>query len=362
MERLERSCAKYWGFCRPRAGPGPDPAYPGGPNQASRVVLEVGIDVVMARLPAPRRGLLIPVLLVVAAVLPVGPARAALSCAYDPETKIVTVVNTGALDFAVNVSHDGDISTSQSDCGSATRFNTDLIRIIDSAAANTIALGAGAPFQPGFTDEPGPSDEIEIEMDLGFKDTFQYVEHPTNVRAGSDPMDKATALNLNAGESEGVDADVLIDQHVRAVYLSANGDDGSRLDTSGGAATGGPYAGRTILIGSLEADVLIAGLRRSDISAYSGADKIIGSPVFDSVNGSGGADEIDGLDGNDGLRGGEGEDDINGGDGDDIVRGNTEDDTLVGGPGDDQVFGGGGSDACSSAEGGDEVFGCEKDA
>ena len=285
-------------------------------------------------------------------------------CTYDEETKTVTVETVIEDSVLVSVGRAGVIKVDRVPCGTATRFNTDIIDLTtNSPGSQFVRLRAmESDFAPGFTDEPGDSDEIEFDLDLSVEDRLDFdAGRVADVRVGSVQPTGVTRLNLNADETNGVDADVLIDAAVHEVFLAA-GRRGrpARFDASGGAGTGDHYAGRTSMAGSNEDDVLIGGLRLNRILGLSGSDHIRGNDSRDRVRAALGRDVIFGAGANDKLVGGSRRDEIHGGDGDDVVVGNHDDDRLFGGEGTDRLEGGEGSDVCTGGAGNDDFVSCEE--
>ena len=286
-------------------------------------------------------------------------------CVYDEATKTVTVGDPTEESILVVVGEHGDIRTSEGACGIATRFNTDTIEItLDSPGVQQVTLyGIEYDFAPGFTNEPGNSDEIEIYLDLSEEDGFGFLgrEGP-DVRAGSAPSTGFTRLNLNADESEGVDADVLADASLNRVSLGVGNVDrlSARLDAGGGAGTGTHYSGRAGLSGSFGDDVLIGGLRIGRLWGSDGNDRIVGNDSRDRVRAGAGADVIFGAGGNDRLVALGQKDEIHGGTGDDVLSGGDGDDHLFGGEGTDSLDGKKGRDVCNGGPGDDDFFSCEE--
>jgi glucose/arabinose dehydrogenase len=74
------------------------------------------------------------------------------------------------------------------------------------------------------------------------------------------------------------------------------------------------------------------------------ANRIIGGPSDDILNGLGGNDTLKGLQGDDSLLGGGGRDNLDGGLGNDTLKGEDGDDSLLGSGGNDELLGGAGND------------------
>ena len=201
------------------------------------------------------------------------------------------------------------IRVNEVQCGGvATVFNTDSIVVLAGAGTQfvTIYLDQGG-FKPGFTDEPGSSDEIEISVSLGGDgDSVQIYGSdglPDHLVVGkSTGFGVLGKVNLNADETTGIDADLTYIVGVEErIILGRGGQD--VISGMGGAGTGDP------------ADFLL---------------KISGGP---------GSDETTGGSAGDSLIDNQGTDIIKGGPGPDFI------DTADGTSG-DQVFGGLGNDTC----------------
>lgn len=229
------------------------------------------------------------------------------------------------------------------DCGPATVSNTDSVLIHDASAndAGDVEVGVthwdegplGPDFLPGFTDEPGESDEIEFTVSFGpgFDKLHLFLDPaPWFARFGS------AGINLNALESPD-DVDMTLEGvdfvRVKAPSFSHN------VRADGGAGTGGPFphpleltggAGRDVLVGGLRADLLYGNRGNDSLTGGRGNDKLLDSP---------GADKLRGGRGNDRLRGGRGTDRLRGGPGKDLLVGGKGRDVCVGGPGKDRFRG-----------------------
>ena len=121
---------------------------------------------------------------------------------------------------------------------------------------------------------------------------------------------------------------------------------------------GGPSA---TLIGTINADLILAGDNGDIIEGKGGDDCIIGGAGNDSIKGGGGNDTIYGLQGIDLLDGWKGLDNIYGGPGHDILNGGDGDDVLDGGDGDDYVYGHSGNDVLTGGAGVDMLWGHGQD-
>ena len=270
-----------------------------------------------------------------------GTARAGgPTCVYDASTKTVTATAVADSDQVSMMLEGDEIRASGTDCGDATRFNTDTIIVNDlpdNALQGFITLSGGR-FRPGFTNEPGRSDEIEFVFNLGNGFPQWFDTHGTdgddNFRLGtfsSKVVGSQRRLNLNANERRGIDHDVVVNGEITDLILE--GFDGNDIfSAAGGAGTGGTYDENAYLSGYDNADLLTGG---------SGADTITGGLGRDVAHGGGGIDDVQG--------------EAN----DDIVKGGGSNDTLAGGGGDDEHFGGLGDDDCNDEMGSNTFVSCE---
>lgn len=99
----------------------------------------------------------------------------------------------------------------------------------------------------------------------------------------------------------------------------------------------------------------ITGVEQYLISGGSGADKLTGYLLSDTLVGGKGADTLKGLDGFDFLQGGEGDDLISGGNDGDFLTGDAGNDTINGDAGADFVQGGAGTDTINGGNGDDTL-------
>lgn len=264
------------------------------------------------------------VVLVMAAAWGIPTASAGhVECTYDKATHTITTEGASASN-QVSIFRVGDEIREQfMDCGAATRFNTDKIIVNDPTGHNVqafILMDQGA-FRPGFTNEPGQSDEIEFVFKLGDGSN-------TVIARGGGDDDSITGgtsfagvnLNLNANETSHVDKDVTIKGSVSLVSLQGEvGKDTLRAD--GGVGTGAKSAVKFELTGGTQADLMIGGRKDDSGNGYFGPDRIRLGAGEDVVEGEGGNDELFGGNGGDLITGGEGDDLLDGGDGTDICDG-----------------------------------------
>jgi hemolysin type calcium-binding protein len=252
--------------------------------------------------------LAVAVALVVAAAGP-APAEAAVNCSFNGGA--LTIQSTAEHDEARITRSGNDIVVSKGttpvSCGTqATVFNTHVIAHQDASPGEayfTVDL-RGGPFSPGSVDEPGNSDEIDIQAIMGAGDDRLYVWGGPGAdfwRLGQTA--NGAGLNLNAdADGTSPNSDVDFRDVQLAVLLSGPGDD--RVIASGGPEFTGPLP------------------IRADVNGDTGDDEI--------ATGSG-ADHITDGDGNDVVSGGANDDNI-------IEWGPVNgDDSFDGGPGDDGI-------------------------
>jgi Ca2+-binding RTX toxin-like protein len=277
-------------------------------------------------------------------------------CSFsDPQVQIIY------SDHSVNVVRSGDdILVDGATCQGATVTNTGLIDFYDNASGDQkarISL-AGGPFAPGL--DAGASAEID------FSYTSSILRCDRLVIVGSLESDhivwgggaNATA-NLNADETEGIDADLTV---LGCVWGGASGEGGSDvLSAAGEAGTGNPAGYLVFLWGGPGDDVLLGGDGPDRIRGGDGADHVTGGGHPDPMlDGGGGPDAIRGGPGRDRILGGGGPDAIRGGARSDGIAGQGRGDLLVGGDGNDVLDGGSGFDTCRGGPGKDKFISCEK--
>ena len=246
----------------------------------------------------------------IAVLLVPSPARAVVICAYDSVKHVIEVDG----DEGITISRAGAvIHVNGLPCTdgptSGTVTNTDLIKV-DLQGANTrIELEQG-PLAPGFTNEPGASDEIEISLATG----------PMGVvgQLGSDHIVAGPeGINLNAAES-GDDVDVAGISRI----IHIDGNDGNDVIS----ARGGSGTGREVPMGI-------------GFNGGAGNDTLLASRTRALIDDGSFGNAMDGNSGND---------QIEAGPYDDILSGGNDDDVLVarGKPGDSHD-GGSGTDTVS---------------
>jgi Ca2+-binding RTX toxin-like protein len=283
------------------------------------------------------------------------------NCAYDAGDHEVTVsINDPFISsFGIRVDS-GAIMVANEPCAPATVHNVDLITVVQNAKANlSVSLDITEPFAPGFTDEPGGSDEIEFEFELGTGEdhvTARGGDENNFLRAGIKPGPSRMKINLNANESNGVDGDVSSDTELATIALAGEGGN-DVVSAAGGRGTGDPFPNRAILTGGENSDTVIGGpagdhLRGASITCPT-------CPGADVIKGRGGKDEILGSLNGDLMVGGPGADSMEGGDGKDTMKGSAGGDELFGQGGADKLNGGPNSDKCRGGPGNDTIKNCE---
>jgi hypothetical protein len=241
------------------------------------------------------------------AATPVALASTA-TCDYTASNHKVKIVIHGAGSTNIQKNLRGKITVNGVWCeGKATATNTDQVTILAGDGDQEVDLSwLGGGFQPGATDEPGDSDEIEISISLGGGTDKLFITDldvaPDNfVAGGSSGPFVVGQINLNAGETNGIDADVTIILGLEKLMINGAGS-GDTISGAGGAGTAGEFTVPMELYGNQGPDTLRGG---------SAADKIYGEAGDDIVKGGPGPDllyTIDGVSGNDAAFGGTGND------------------------------------------------------
>src|SRR5262245_55317561 len=154
------------------------------------------------------------------------------TCDYNAVTHKVTIEPGGNTSFHMRSSVEGHILLDSIWCENiATVTNTDEIDVVAGAGDHQfwIELTEGT-FRPGFTNEPGTSDEIEIKINLGAggNDSVNIIGNDAIQKfdLGQDDSQLVTIphINLNAGETNGIDYDVSLSnvEIVQASLLGGN--------------------------------------------------------------------------------------------------------------------------------------------
>jgi len=247
------------------------------------------------------------------------------TCTYDGAAHAATVLLTHqprSLSSSIGIQSTNGALVVQSGfdstpCGAATRNNLDTISVRSTNAASggsIFRFGTRVPFAPGFTNEPGSSDEIEMSFD--FSSGGRWYLTPTGAFSPV-PLDLAfggNQINLNAGEADGIDADAVVTGATKVFVEGSPGAD--RILADGSAGTGGQPFGTTMVASmSSGADLIVGGKRGDDLSGGLDADTIFGGRGKDSLKGLGSTDRLFGQAGNDKLLGGAAKDRLDGGPG-----------------------------------------------
>jgi len=301
------------------------------------------------------------------------------TCAYFPPGMFPPFVSVGLTpdnSSAVSLGRTGNEirlsdSSGTKDCGAATVTNTALIGITDQSPGGAAKLGPTylpvgeeAVFAPGFGDEPGSSDEIELGIGmgpgtdvLGLSGTLG--DGPVTVRLGAD--DDKRYINLNARETTGIDQDVTMTGVDQVTFLGSflvQADDD--VQGRGGKGTGdAPIPVKLDLAGDAGDDLLGGGSLGDNLDGDVGNDTLLGLGAQDFLNGDPGNDTLRAGKGKDFLNGGPGRDRLFGGAGRDVLAGKLDNDRLVAGAGRDVLNGGPGFDVCIGGKGADKFKGCE---
>src|SRR3954470_7466610 len=149
------------------------------------------------------------------------PAAADISCSYSAANHTVTANVTGPppSGYADGIGRFGNQITAGytsgplpfAQCGAGTVFNTDTV-VVNISTSAEVSPSIPTNLAPGFTDEPGSSDEIEIIVNSGpSPDAIHFfpgfsTSGSNTIRLGSSGTQQL--VNLNAAEADGIDADV----------------------------------------------------------------------------------------------------------------------------------------------------------
>jgi Ca2+-binding RTX toxin-like protein len=248
----------------------------------------------------------------------VGAPPASVTCDFVHSNHKVKLTLEGSGTILVARGTDGNIYVNGVWCDDeANVFNTDKITILAGEGDQTVVLLLGdGGFKPGYTDEQWSSDEIEFAISLGGGNAdildIRGSEVADYIRAGTSSGFAMGALNLNAKESRGVDADVTMIIGIEHVYIFGL----AGVDTisgNGGAGTGDPAEFRLFISGMDNPDFLTGGAASDLIVGGNGGDLIKGGAGPDFLNGK------DGVEGNDELRGGPDDDNCQADQGDTLI-------------------------------------------
>jgi len=213
----------------------------------------------------------------------------AVTCDYNGQTHEVTITALGNGSLNIARLANGHILVTFLWCdNAATVTNTDKIIVSGDDGLQSLFIDlANGGYRPGFTNEPGTSDEIEFNINLG--GNFDLVEFEGDSSVQKIDMGQNNSqllvvqkLNLNAGESTGIDADVSL-VNVETVSVFARGGD-DVIRARGGAGTGPDpfslflsiYAGKgnDTIKGGTDGDYLWADAGKDKVWGYEGNDEI----------------------------------------------------------------------------------------
>ncbi len=224
------------------------------------------------------------------AAAPSAVAAAGATCTYSAADHKVTLTISGAsTNTALYRVISGAITLNGNYCGAATVTNTDTIAVTGDAQSQvlfvTLALGQ---FTPGFTNEAGSSDEIEITIDLGGgSDTLRLVgnDNVNKFVFGQDNSQAGTPrkINLNAGESTGIDGDVTITNVENITVYGQGGNDVIRA--RGKTGTGpDPFSLSLLVYGGEGDDVIKGGEAQDRLYGEGGKDEVWGFGTGDFIH------------------------------------------------------------------------------
>jgi len=218
------------------------------------------------------------------------PVAAAETCQYSAADHKVTLTITGATtNTALYRVTTGAITLNGNYCGAATVTNTDTIAVTGDAQSQvlTITLALGQ-FTPGFTNEAGSSDEIEITIDLGGGDDTLRVVGNDNVNKFVFGQDNSQAgpprrINLNAGESTGIDADVTVKNIENFTVYAQGGNDVIRARGKSGTGPD-PFSLSLLVYGGGGDDVIKGGEAQDRLYGDAGKDEVWGFGTGDFIH------------------------------------------------------------------------------
>jgi Ca2+-binding RTX toxin-like protein len=288
------------------------------------------------------------------------------SCAYTAATHTATVTLTPGQLLATGAfaRADGQIFVTSGDdgfaavpCTGAVVTNTDTILVNNSSSAEALhsffyigEIVSDSGRSPGFTNEPGSSDEIEFEINFGPGGKLGIQNLPDEV---VDIALGGNQINLNRFETDGVDADVTITGPVlRTLIYRSAGDD--HITAAGGHGT--PNQSFDFPIES-PGGVDFNAFGNDTVIGSDAADILVGTSGDDFLSGRAGKDAVTGDIGGDTLLGGGGRDRVVGGAGQDLIFGNRGKDKLLGGTEKDKILGGRGNDTLLGNQGIDALNG-----
>jgi Ca2+-binding RTX toxin-like protein len=301
-----------------------------------------------------------------AALVPAAARADSTTCGYDGGSHTATITVTPGTARATGAFFrvDGKLFVTSLEgppsglCGAATNTNTDTI-VVNNASATQRAdgifyvqvpePGVTGPNGPGFTNEPGNSDEIEWIFNYGPGGRLGVSPLVSTIDPGSavDLTLGGNQINLNAGEADGVDADVTLNGVTGALFYGSDHSD--RWIGSGGTGTPAtPFTVPMQVYAVLNFDV---DPDTDAIVTGSGDDLVSSGPRADFIATGAGKDTVSAGSGDDQIFGGPGKDLLQGLAGLDLIKGGNQNDRLLGGPDPDRLNGGAGKkDRCSKSK------------
>ena len=234
-------------------------------------------------------------------------AASAAGCTFDLATHTMTFSAGGAGIYRSGDNLIGNGDPCVDGTTAATVTNTDLIVIDSDGGDHVLIMLTGGPLAPGFTNEPGSSDEIEISVRDSISLEIDGSLGPDSIVGGTE------GFNLNAAEPDD-DVDLLgVELILGPEIYSDQGDD--LISLRGGSGTGDDLPALASLNGDDGNDTVLASrysefdeppLFGATIVGGLGNDRLEGGPFNDSMLGYDGADVLDGFGGDDSLDGGAG--------------------------------------------------------
>lgn len=229
-------------------------------------------------------------------------AEATVGCTFGAPTAAITADaanNTAIVGRSVSIPLDA-IEVNGSQCGgTATLTNTDTIAFTDTSGSNTsfiVGLGNG-PLEPGATDEPGGSDEIELTAAFGSGgNEFDLLEvdgcGDLYCTSANDHIVWGTGgINLNANEALG---DVDLTSTGAEVYRAHGSTGNDTLAGDGGFGTGVTTSTKLEAIGGPGMDFLTGGAGVDSLSGEADNDVLVGGQANDNLSPGPGDDQLSG--------------------------------------------------------------------
>jgi Ca2+-binding RTX toxin-like protein len=331
-----------------------------------------------------RRILLVVALAVLPPALPLTHAAArGATCSFDPSTHVDSVVETGSATIVHMAVSAGTIMVNTIACGTVNTVDTIHVDMGNFVNVRAFIDLSGGPFAPGFTDEPGSSDEIEFTIEnLGSNvpvdlegtagpDSFTLGQH----LAIPAPIPE---INLNAAQ-DGASPDFDVQIFARPPFIDAGmlGGDDSISAAGTGVGNSGPLSVPIAVADGPGADHVTGGTGDDAFQTegtpdpgdtYSGGPgrdtlamfqtdgvhvtqdgkpndgHLCPGPSCEGDNVSGDIEELEATTGNNTFVGGPGDQTLIGGDGECTLKGGPGDDVLSSGTSDDVLRGGAGFD------------------